>query len=84
MPEPDFDKPLRASKHVRNTWMRNWDWDMHALRNALKEAYRITRVGKRKYEVYTKHGTPRGKSRKLIVVDYGEEIFVVTGAEGGD
>jgi len=84
MRAPDFDKPLRPSKHVRNTWMRRWDWDVQDLRKALKEAYRIDKVGRRKYEVYTRHGAEKGKSRKLIVVDYPEEIFIITGAEGSD
>jgi len=84
MSEPDLDKPLRVSKHVRNSWMRRWDWDMHTLRSALKQAYKIDKVGRRKYEVYTRYGARRGKSRKLIVVEYGEEIFIITGAEGGD
>jgi len=82
MPEADFDKPLRPSKHVRNTWMRKWDWDVHDLRRALKEAHRIDKIGRRKYELYTRYGAERGKSRKLIVIDYPEEIFVITGAEG--
>jgi len=82
MAEPDFDKPLRPSKHVRNTWMREWDWDVHDLRKALKEAYKVQRAGKHRYEVYTRYGAARGKSRKLIVVEYAEEVFIITGAEG--
>ena len=82
MPELGLDKPLRPSKHVRNTWMRRWDWDMHDLRKAMKVAHRIVRVGRRKYELYTTYGAERGKGRKLIVVDYPDEIFVITGAEG--
>lgn len=81
MPEPDFDKPLRPSKHVRNTWMRKWDWDMHDLRKALKDASRIDKVGRRKYEVYTRHRAAKGKSRKLIAIEYPEKIFIITGAE---
>ena len=55
---------------------------MHDLRRALKAAYRVVRVGRQKYELYTTYGAERGKSRKLIVVDYPDEIFVITGAEG--
>ncbi len=61
--------------------MRKWDWDMPELRQALLEAYRIECVGKAKYEVYTRCKA-KGKSRKLIVVDYGDELFIITGAEG--
>ncbi len=78
----DYEKPLRPSKHFRNTWMRRWDWDMYELRTALKESYKTVRVGSRKFEVYTRHGA-RGGSRKLIVVDYPDGIFIISGAEGG-
>jgi len=77
----DFDKTLRPSKHFRNTWMRAWDWDIYELRKTLKEAYEIDKVGKQKYEIYTRHGAG-GKSRKLIIVDYPDEIFIITGTEG--
>ncbi len=83
MPEPDFDKPLRPSKHVRNTWMRKWNWDIHDLRRALIGAYRLEKGGRSKYEVYTRGWGRKGKSRKLVVIEYPEEIFVITGAEGG-
>jgi hypothetical protein len=82
MTELDFDKPLRPSKHLRNTWMRKWDWDVHDLRRALKEAHKIERVGRRKYELHTGYRAERGRSRKLVLVDYPEEIFIITGAEG--
>jgi len=63
--------------------MRSWDWDMHDLRRALSGAYKVAKVGKHKYEVYTRYRAGKGKSRKLIVVEYPEEIFIITGAEGG-
>ena len=56
-------------------------WDIYELRKALKEAYEIDKVGKQKYEIYTRHGAG-GKSRKLIIVDYPDEIFIITGTEG--
>ncbi|MEE8168399.1 MAG: hypothetical protein V3T58_05960 [Candidatus Hydrothermarchaeales archaeon] len=72
---------LSASKHFKNTWMRKWNWDYIDLRNAIKNAYKTERVGKKKYEAYI-----RGKSgsRKMIFVYYAEfnAIFVITGAEG--
>lgn len=75
----NFDKHVMLSKHFRNTWARKWDWGMPELRAALKEAYKIDKVGKTKYEVYVKY---KKKSRKIILVNYGNEIFVKTGAEG--
>lgn len=80
MPEYDIDKcVINASKHFRNDYMRKWGWDMFDLRDAIKDAYKVDKVGKIKYEVYTKkHG-----SKNIIFVYYKEdnEIFVISGAE---
>ena len=77
----DFGRSLRPSKHFRNTWMRKWDWDIFDLRMALEEAYKIDKVGKIKYEAYTRYHA-KEKGRKIIFIDYGDEIFIITGAEG--
>ena len=72
---------IRPSKHFILTWMRKWDWDIHQLRSAIENAYKIEKVGKNKYESYLRK---EGKSRKLIFIkdeDY-KEIFIITGAEG--
>jgi hypothetical protein len=50
------------------------------LRKALKEAHRVDKIGGRKYELYTRYRAEKGKSRKLIVVEYPEEMFIITGA----
>ena len=76
----DFGVEIKPSKHFRNTWMRKWDYDMNDLRAALQEAYKINKTGKIKYEAYTKHKFK--KSRKIIFIVYGNEIFIITGAEG--
>jgi len=52
-----------------------------ARRKGLREAYKVQKVGRRKYEVDTRYGAR--KSRKLIVVEYHEEIFIMTGARAG-
>lgn len=72
---------IRPSKHFILTWMRKWDYDVDSLRNALESAYKVVKVGKRKYEAYTR---AKGKSRKLIFIKDEEyrEIFIITGAEG--
>lgn len=72
---------IRPSKHFILTWMRKWDYDIYALRNALENAYNINKVGKYKYELYFR---AKGKSRKLIFIKDEEykEIFIITGAEG--
>ena len=72
---------IRPSKHFILTWMRKWDYDVDSLRSAIENAYRVEKVGKYKYEAYTK---TKGKSRKLIFIKDEEfkDIFVITGAEG--
>ena len=45
---------IRPSKHFALTWMRKWDYDIYSVRNALESAYKIEKVGKNKYEAYTK------------------------------
>jgi len=57
---------------------------VHDLREALKGTYQINKVGGSKYEVYTQYGVDKGKSRKLIMIEYPEEIFIITGAEGSE
>jgi len=72
---------IRPSKHFALTWMRKWDYDIYSVRNALESAYKIEKVGKNKYESYTKS---KEGSRKLIFAKDEEykEIFIITGAEG--
>lgn len=79
----DFSIPLRPSKHFRNKWMWRWDWDIHDLRTALEETYKLEKVGKVKYEAQTCYkGKKKGDSKKIIFVHYGDEIFIISGAEG--
>ena len=77
----DFkDYRLRPSKHFVLGWMKKWGWDEIDLMNALKNAYNVEKIGKYKYESYTRN---KGKSKKLIFIideDY-KEIFVITGTE---
>ncbi len=72
---------IRPSKHFIFGWMRKWDLDTDSLKIMLETAYKIEKVGRYKYESYTKL---KGKSRKLIFVKDEEykEIFIITGAEG--
>ena len=61
--------------------MRKWNYDVYSLRNTLENAYRIDKVGKNKYEAYTR---TKGQNRKLIFVkdEENKEIFIITGSEG--
>ncbi len=72
---------IRPSKHFILTWMRKWDYDIESLRDLLEKAHTVKKVGKIKFESYTR---TKGKSRKLIFVKDEEykEIFIITGAEG--
>jgi hypothetical protein len=79
--EYDIDScKLVASKHFKNSWMRKWNWDYIDLREAIRNAHKIDKIGKKKYEAYV---TKKG-SKKIIFVYYAEfgSIFVVTGTEG--
>ena len=69
---------ISVGKHFRNKYMRDWVWDMFDLRNAIKEAYKIEKVGKTKYEAYTR----KSGSKKIIFVYESETIFVISGSEG--
>lgn len=72
---------IRPSKHFTLGWMRKWGWDMQDLKNALEYCHKIDKVGKTKYEVYTKY---RKTSKKIIFIldeEY-KEILIITGAEG--
>ena len=77
----DIDKVhIDVSVHFRNTWMRRWNWDQFDLREAIREAYKVQRSGKSKWEIYV-----RKKGEKKLVLAYQrefDEVFVITGAEG--
>ena len=79
----DFDIEscgLNASKHFRNKYMRKWNWDFHDLRDSIRNAYKIDKVGKKKYEAYVR----KDGSKKIIFVYYFEfdEIYGISGSEG--
>ena len=71
---------IDASKHFILKYMKKWGWDFSDLREAIKNAHKIEKVGKKKYEAYTK----KDGSKKIIFVYYFEfeTIFVITGSEG--
>ena len=78
----DYDVyEIKPSKHFVMNYMRKWGFDIEDIRNALKKSYKLEKVGKIKYEAYTKVS---GKGKKIIFVIYeGEkQIFIISGAEG--
>ena len=77
----DIDKcKLDVSKHFMLKYMRTWNWDFIDLREAIKSVYKFDKVGKKKYEAYTR----KNGSKKIIFIYYREldTIFVITGSEG--
>jgi len=77
--DPD-EVHIVASKHFRKTWMRRWGWDYADVRDALRNAHRVARAGRTKWEAFV-----RKKGNKKLVLVYDEEIqevYVITGAEG--
>jgi len=81
MKEYDIDAcELDVSKHFRNKYMRQWGWDFIDVREAIRNADEVHRVGKKKYEAYLR----KKGSKKIVFVYYPEfdTIFVITGSEG--
>jgi len=79
----DFDIEkckIDASKHFILKYMKRWNWDFNDLREAMKNAYKIDKVGKKKYEAYVR----KDGSKKIIFVFYFHynTIFAITGSEG--
>ncbi len=80
-PEYEIDTcSIIVTKHFRNKYLKKWNWDMIDLRNAIKEAHHIDKVGKEKYEVYVR----KNGSKKIILAYQQMEniIIVISGAEG--
>ncbi len=81
MPDYDIDTcAIKFSKHFRNKHMRMWNWDAFDVREAIRDAHNIEKVGKHKYEAYAR----KGESKKIIFVYDNEErtIFIISEAEG--
>lgn len=74
---------IKPSKHFVLNYMRKWNFDIDDIRNALKNAYKTEKIGKIKYETYTRYKAS-GKSRKIIFVIYEDDkqILIISGAEG--
>jgi len=60
--------------------MRKWDWDVHDLREALRQPVRVIARGSLKMEVWVR----KGGSKKLVLCYYREArlVLVITGTEG--
>ena len=71
---------IEASKHFALEYLRSWGWDFLDLREAIRDAYQVEKVGKEKYEIYTQ----KKGFKKVITVYYEENqtLFCITGSQG--
>lgn len=77
--DPD-EVRIEPSKHFRNLRMRKWDWDVHDLRDALRNPVRVERQGRTKWVVWVRSG---GSKKLILAYDPDEEVvFIITGIEG--
>jgi hypothetical protein len=77
--DPD-EVRIEPSKHFRNLRMRKWDWDVHDLREVLRDLVRVERQGRTKWAVWVRRG---GSKKLMIAYDPGEKVvLVITGTEG--
>ena len=72
---------LKVTKHFALEYMNAWFWDFQDLRDAIREAYKIEKIGKEKFEVYVQ----KKGFKKIITVYYSseEELLCISGSEGG-
>lgn len=72
---------IEISKHFALKYMRTWGWDFLDLRDAIRDAYKVEKVGKEKYEIYVQ----KQGFKKIITVYYEheEKLFCITGSRGG-
>lgn len=72
---------LAVTKHFALKYMRLWSWDFHDLRDALRQAYNVEKVGKEKYELFVQ----KSGFKKIVTVYYIEEekLICITGSSGG-
>lgn len=72
---------LTVTKHFAIDYLRRWGWDYHELREAIREAYRIEKIGSSKFEIYVQ----KSGFKKIITAYYGEddELVCISGSEGG-
>jgi uncharacterized protein (UPF0128 family) len=72
---------LVVTKHFALKYMRKWGWDFHDLRDAIRDAYKADKVGKKKFELYVQ----KSGYKKIITVyyDLDDELICISGSQGG-
>jgi hypothetical protein len=72
---------LVLTKHFSNKYMRQWSWDFHDLREAIRDAYKIEKCGRSKFEIYVQ----KNGFKKIITTYYDEddELVCISGSQGG-
>jgi hypothetical protein len=77
--DPD-EVRIEPSKHFRNLRMRKWDWDVHDLRDALRNPVRVERHGRGKWAIWVRKA---GSKKLILAYDSAEKlVLVITGTEG--
>jgi hypothetical protein len=72
---------LVITKHFSRIYLSKWGWDYHLLREAIKDAYKIEKLGKVKYEIYIQ----KSGFKKIITAYYGDNnlLICISGSKGG-
>ncbi len=72
---------LVVTKHFALKYMRRWGWDFHELRDAIRDAYTVDKVGKNKFEI----SVQESGYKKIITVyhDADDELICISGSQGG-
>ncbi len=70
-----------ATKHFATGWMRILGWNVPMLRDAICGAYKIEKVGKKKFEMYIQ----KSGYKKIISVYFeaDKKLLCITGSQGG-
>ena len=69
-----------VTKHFALGWMRKWGWDVAFLREMIRSAYKIEKIGKQKFEICVN----KSGYKKIITVYYNTEnkLVCITGSAG--
>ncbi|HLF54979.1 MAG TPA: hypothetical protein VI612_04625 [Candidatus Nanoarchaeia archaeon] len=72
---------IKVTKHFMLKYMRRWNWDFIDLRDAIRNSYKVEKIGREKFEIYVE----KKGFKKIITVYYGgiDELVCITGSEGG-
>ncbi|HLD05500.1 MAG TPA: hypothetical protein VJG90_07305, partial [Candidatus Nanoarchaeia archaeon] len=69
---------LAVTKHFALKYMRVWGWNFHELREAIRDAYKMEKIGKEKFDIYIQ----KTGFKKIVTVYYDENdrLVCITGS----